>query len=94
MEMKDAVLARCVPESPDRDRAWKLLLFMDRLVYARVPNKSRPRVVTATQFRKQTVVERIRLFWRGDWSALWDGADMHAGSPMDIDENEDAGWKK
>ena len=67
-EAKGALLKCSVEPGPNRDRAWKLLMIFDRLMYARLPAKQRSEDDSATQFRKRAVIERLRLFWRGDWS--------------------------
>eukprot|EP00969_Alexandrium_andersonii_P019299 842659-Alexandrium_andersonii.AAC.1 len=45
---------------------------MDRLLFARLPAEHRPSDVTATQFRRSVIADRLRRFWRGQWQQLWD----------------------
>ena len=78
-EAKLAVLQMVITNTNvDSRRAWKLLLMFDRLMYARMPAKARPKDVTATQYRKSVVTDRLRRFWRGEWQSLWDESHVTA----------------
>lgn len=78
-EAKLAVLQMVVASADSENiAAWKLLMLIDRLMYARIPAKLRPKDVSATQFRKRAVANRLRRFWRGEWQSLWDEARITA----------------
>jgi len=53
-----------------RQRAFKAVTFIDRLLFAAVRKKAGGRT------NARVVVSRVRQAWRGDWAALW--ADAHA----------------
>lgn len=74
VEAKTAVMSLALGDGAQHERAWRLLLLMDRLIFAKPASHVQPDKVTATQFRRQTVARRLRLFWRGDWQALWEEA--------------------
>eukprot|EP00959_Pyramimonas_sp_CCMP1952_P374733 7848116-Pyramimonas_sp.AAC.1 len=69
-------------------------MLFDRLLYARMPAKLRPQDVTATQWRKRVVVDRLRLFWRGDWKALWDEVHITCRANFSDEPPEDDDLKR
>ncbi|CAK0790897.1 unnamed protein product [Prorocentrum cordatum] len=93
-EAKGAVLKCAAEAGPDRERGWRLLMLFDRLLYARMPAKLRPQDVTATQWRKRVVVDRLRLFWRGDWKALWDEVHITCRANFSDEPSEDDDLKR
>ena len=64
------------PKSREASRLFKLLSFMDRLLFARTPpsdDGDAPSLHTI-------VSHRLHLFWRGAWQELW--ADSEAGAQV------------
>lgn len=78
-EAREAVLEQYIEGASATDcaRAWRLSQFMDRLLFWRV---ARPGGAN----RGETVIARLKLFWRGAWDELWaaahPGPETHGGA--------------
>ena len=79
MEAKAAVLelAGAGASSPESQQAWRLICIFDRLVLWR-PGSSDKR--WNQNDKVNALAERVRLFWRGAWQELWDGAAENGGT--------------
>lgn len=60
--------------SADEARLWKLLSFVDRLLFAAPRRRGGAKHKTLATKVSETLSLRLRLLWRGDWGALWSGA--------------------
>ena len=68
MEAKAAVLRDAAQGS---EPAWQLLTIFDRLLlWSPMQGKAK----WTSRQRQDAIAERLRLFWRGAWRELWDGA--------------------
>ncbi|CAK0846385.1 unnamed protein product [Prorocentrum cordatum] len=73
----------------DRERAWKLVIFAPRLIFAatgarggRGANGKRAKHI------KNDVAERLHAFWRGEWQELWEAAhrrELRVGAATAVD---------
>eukprot|EP00969_Alexandrium_andersonii_P201604 8907275-Alexandrium_andersonii.AAC.1 len=78
-ELKAAVIKACLAADGRTTGVWKLLLLLDRLLFAKrtVDTDS---ATSANKQSREAVLERIRWAWRGDWGLLWDDAHCLASS--------------
>ena len=63
------------PSPLDRERAWKLVMFAPRLVFAATgPRGGRGASGKRAKRIQHDLSERLHAFWRGEWQPLWDMA--------------------
>lgn len=69
-ELRGAIARRQLEamEIEEKVRAWKALLFLDRLLFA---HKGAPKQQANAESLTKTLCRRIRSAWAGDWQSLW-----------------------
>ena len=60
-------LRHCDSQSVEAARLWKLLDYMDRLLFARTSSRKGSKNKKVDQI----ISHRLHLFWRGSWQQLW-----------------------
>ena len=76
-ETKLTVLRR-VAMHPSDEAGWKLLLMMDRFLYALPPATERTKEKTESNavVARRMVTGRLRHFWSGEWQELAEDANI------------------
>ena len=84
-EAKLAVARYVVMHAAD-EAGWKLLIMMDRLLYAIPPKVDAKGESNSVQARK-LVANRLRLFWSGHWQELAEDANTHCEAVLGSRQN-------
>ena len=78
------------PRSEEASRLFKLLTFMDRLLFATTPHSDEGETVSLDSI----VSHRLQLFWRGAWQELWADAEAGAKAARARATSDDEGFSR